>query len=79
MTPVQLHTVYTPVASFSHGGHFFNMDTMHLTELSRFVDVTRGSFVTNDTHSGTLEILCQMVLSLTTLPKSRSESHPNSL
>lgn len=76
MPPGQHHTVYTPVAGFSRGGHFFNLDTMHLTELSRFVDTTQGQFVTNDTHFGTLETLCRLVISLTILPKSRSESRP---
>lgn len=47
---------------------------MHLTEVSRFVDATQGKYVTNDTHFGTLETLCRLVISLTILPKSRSES-----
>ena len=74
MPPGQHHAVYTPVAGFSRGGHYYNLDTMHLTEVSRFVDTTQGKFVTNDTHHGTLETLCRMVISLTIIPKSRSES-----
>lgn len=74
MPPGQHHTVYTPVASFCRGGHFFNLDTMHLTEVSRFVDTTHGGFLTNDVHFGTLETLCRMTISLTILPESRSES-----
>ena len=74
MPPGQLHTVYTPVAGFSRGGHFFNLDTMHLTEMSRFLDATSGSFFTNDYHHGTLETLCRLVISLTILPESRSKS-----
>ena len=54
MPPGQHHTVYNPVAGFSRGGHFFNLDTMHLMELSRFVDNTQGEYVTNDIHYGTL-------------------------
>lgn len=37
MPPGQHHAVFTPVAGFSRGGRYFNLDTMHLTELSRFV------------------------------------------
>lgn len=77
MPPCQHHAVYTPAASFYKGGHFFNIDTMHLTEVSRFVDATKGSYVTNDTHAGTLETLCRIVISLTILPESRSESRIN--
>lgn len=78
MPPGQHHAVYTPVASFSRGGHYLNLDMMHLTELSRFVDRTHGKFVTNEVHHGTLETLCRMVISLTILPISRSESRPHS-
>lgn len=72
MPPGQIHIVFTPVASFCRGGHFFNLDTMHLTELSRFVDASRGKFVTNQAHHGTLNTLCRIVMSLPFLPRSRS-------
>ncbi|KAF8422594.1 hypothetical protein L210DRAFT_891763 [Boletus edulis BED1] len=71
MPPGQIHSVYTPVASFCRGGHFFNLDTMHLTELSRFVDTTHGKFATNQAHSGTLQTLCRIILALPYLPKTR--------
>ncbi|KAF8418641.1 hypothetical protein L210DRAFT_3578800, partial [Boletus edulis BED1] len=71
MPPGQIHTVYTPVASFCRGGHFFNYDMMHLTELSRFVDTTKGSCVTNQAHAGTLETLCRLVIALPILPSTR--------
>ncbi|KAG6377645.1 hypothetical protein JVT61DRAFT_14401 [Boletus reticuloceps] len=74
MPPSQLHTMYTPVAGFCCRGHFFNFDTMHLTELSRFVDKLKGVYMTNYSHMGILETLCRMVISLTILPESRSES-----
>lgn len=74
MPPGKHHTVLSPVAGFSRGGHFFNLDTMHLTEMSRFVDTRVGKYVTNDSHLGTLETLCRLVISLTVLPKWRSES-----
>ncbi|KAH0825904.1 hypothetical protein J3R83DRAFT_7657 [Lanmaoa asiatica] len=72
MPPGQLHAVYTPVASFCRGGHFYNLDTMHLTELSRFVDTTAGKYVTNQAHSGTLETLCRLVLVLPAIPRTRN-------
>ncbi|KAI9452915.1 hypothetical protein HD554DRAFT_2179724 [Boletus coccyginus] len=71
MPPGQMHGVNTPNASFCRGGHYFNLDTMHLTELSRFVDASRGNFVTNATHRGTLETLCRLVLALPILPRTR--------
>ena len=74
MPPGQHHAVYTPVAGFSRGGHYYNLDTMHLTELSRFVDTIQGKVITNNVRYGTLETLCRMVISLTIIPKSRSES-----
>lgn len=46
---------------------------MHLMELSRFMDRTEAKYVTNDSHQGTLEMLCRMVISLTILSRSRSE------
>ena len=73
MPPGQMHGVNTPNASFCRGGHWFNLDTMHLTELSRFVDVSNGNFVTNHSHRGTLETLCRLVLALPILPRTRSE------
>lgn len=75
MPPGKHHTVFTPVAGFSRGGHFFSLDTMHLTEVSRFVDSEVGKYITNDSHLGTLETLCRLVIALTVLPKWRSESH----
>ena len=74
MPPGKHHAVFTPVSGFSRGGHCLNFDTMHLTEVSRFVDTTEAKYVTNDSHRGTLETLCRMVISLTVLPRSRSES-----
>ena len=59
----QFHTVYTPVAGFSQGSHFFTLN--HLMEMSRFMDVTSGNYFTNNYHHGTLETLCRLVISLT--------------
>ena len=73
MPPGQIHGVFTPVGSFCQGGHFFNLDIMHLTELSRFADVSMGNFITNQAHRGTLNTLCRIVLTLPFLPKTHSK------
>ena len=72
MPPGQPHTVYTPISGMCRGGHFFNLDTMHLTELSRFLDATRGKSFTNQVHHGTLETLCRLVLALPFINSPRS-------
>ncbi|KAG6369037.1 hypothetical protein JVT61DRAFT_15614 [Boletus reticuloceps] len=72
MPPGQIHGVFTPVASVCRGGHFFNLDAMHLTELSRFVDASSAKYVTNQAHRGTLDTLCRIVLILPFLPRTRS-------
>jgi hypothetical protein len=76
MPPGQLHSVYTPVTTALIGRHFYNLDTMHLTEASRFTDTLRGKLLTNQRHRSTLETLCRLVLSLPYLPKTQSESSP---
>ncbi|KAF8414349.1 hypothetical protein L210DRAFT_3514070, partial [Boletus edulis BED1] len=65
---IQRPSIFIPEISscFAWGRHYFNLDTMHLTELSRFMDKT------NDVHYGTLETLCRLVIGLTILPKSRT-------
>ncbi|KAG2083674.1 uncharacterized protein F5147DRAFT_660105 [Suillus discolor] len=45
--PGQLHAVYTPVASFATGGHFYHLEYMHLTEISRYLNVVVGDCLTN--------------------------------
>jgi hypothetical protein len=32
--PCMMHAVYTPIASFATGGHFYHYGCMHLTELA---------------------------------------------
>ena len=75
MPPGLVHSVFTQEAGFCRGGHLYNLDAMHLAEVSRYIDHTKGDNVTNDTHQGVLETLCRMVIALTILPESRSESH----
>lgn len=35
--PGQIHLVYTPVASFTIGGHFYSYDSIHLTEVACYL------------------------------------------
>ena len=52
----------------------YNLNVMHLMERLRYVNSTKGNFVTNDTHNGMPEMLCQIILGLTILSKLCSES-----
>ena len=36
--PGCLHEVYTPIPSVNRGGHFYNYNSLHLTEVSRAID-----------------------------------------
>ncbi|KAH7904486.1 hypothetical protein BJ138DRAFT_1119367 [Hygrophoropsis aurantiaca] len=58
------HSVYTPDASFTIGGHFFTYNTLHLTEMARRIDHTSGYLTTNQFHEHTQETLCRMVLGI---------------
>ncbi|KAG1853414.1 hypothetical protein F4604DRAFT_1686400 [Suillus subluteus] len=60
----QFHAVYTPVASFATGGHFYNYECMHLTELSRYIDHKQGKILTNQVHAHSLEMFQRMVINL---------------
>ncbi|KAG2063199.1 hypothetical protein BDR04DRAFT_1164120 [Suillus decipiens] len=60
----QFHAVYTPVASFATGGHFYNYESMHLTELSRYIDHKQGKHLTNQVHEHSLETFQRMVVNL---------------
>ena len=64
MPPGLDHTVYTPVASACVGGHFYSLDTMHLTEMSRDIDASHGTFVTNQLHGHALETVVRLMLAL---------------
>lgn len=64
MPPRQMHAIYTPIASMCQGGHFFNLNAMHLTKLSWSLDSINGTLLTNQVHAGTLESLCRLVLVL---------------
>jgi hypothetical protein len=69
MPPGYWHEVYTPTHSICRGGHFFSLETMHLTEMSWRVDRKRGS--TADNYAGVLRSLCRIALAL---PRWREQS-----
>ncbi|KAG2030616.1 hypothetical protein BDR03DRAFT_986982 [Suillus americanus] len=50
----QFHAVYMPVALFATGGHFYNYESMHLTELSHYIDHKLGRTLTNQVHEHSL-------------------------
>ncbi|KAG2083677.1 uncharacterized protein F5147DRAFT_660107 [Suillus discolor] len=62
--PSQFHAVYTPVTSFATGGHFYNYETMHLMEISRYIDHKQGRTLTNQVHEHSLETFQRMVINL---------------
>ncbi|KAG2335959.1 hypothetical protein BDR05DRAFT_1006297 [Suillus weaverae] len=62
--PGQLHAVYTPVASFATGGHFYHHGCMHLTEISRYLDVVVGDCLTNQVLYYALETLRRMMIGI---------------
>ena len=64
MPPDTPHTVYTPMASFSQGGHFYHYGSMHLMEHAHWVDKDHKDMVTNELHEHTLYVLYLMALSL---------------
>ncbi|KAG1722727.1 uncharacterized protein EDB91DRAFT_1255924 [Suillus paluster] len=66
----QVHAVYTPVPSFATGGHFYNYESLHLTELSRYIDARKAQFLTNQVHDNTLETFHRMTLALPRLSPS---------
>ncbi|KAG0691657.1 uncharacterized protein EDB91DRAFT_1257012 [Suillus paluster] len=64
MPPAQVHAVYTPVASFATGGHFYHYGCMHLTEISRYLDVSSGDCLTNQMLHNALETFRRMMIGI---------------
>ncbi|KAG1845819.1 hypothetical protein F4604DRAFT_1936730 [Suillus subluteus] len=62
--PGQYHAAYTPTESFAKGAHCLNLEFLHHSELSRFVDAKKGHFLTNQVHEHSLETLERMVIYL---------------
>ncbi|KAG2108259.1 uncharacterized protein F5147DRAFT_773843 [Suillus discolor] len=72
--PGTMHAVYTPVASFATGGHFYHYLCMHLTELARYIDVKVGDSMTNQALDHALETLRHMVIAIPYLSSTISLS-----
>ena len=66
--------MYTPVASFTIGGHFYSYDSIHLTEVARYFDFVRDGSFTNQVHHHALETLAQMLVGLPRSDPNRSKS-----
>jgi hypothetical protein len=62
LPPGTVHAVYTPVASFATGGHFYHYMCMHLTELSRYIDAEVADSTTNQDLEHALETLRRMMI-----------------
>ncbi|KAF8549209.1 hypothetical protein OG21DRAFT_1525962 [Imleria badia] len=70
--PAQVHSVYTPTASFSIGGHFYSYDCCHLTEIGRRFDALLNGRLTNQVHHHAFETIVQMVIGLPRSNPNRS-------
>lgn len=71
MPPGTWHVVYTPTPSYVTGGHFYTLESLHLTEFSRVYDHRpEGRFATNAEHD-TLRILSRMAIALPVFQASR--------
>ncbi|KAN0092508.1 hypothetical protein V8E55_003292 [Tylopilus felleus] len=71
--PAQVHSVYTPTASFTIGGHFYSYDCCHLTEIARYFDVVLRGELTNQVHHHAFETIMQMIIGLPRSDPNRSE------
>ena len=59
--PGCLHEVYTPVPSVVWGGHFYNYNSLHLTEVSQLLDIMTNEAISNQTHSSASLTLSMMM------------------
>ena len=62
--PGCLHKVYTPIPSIVRGGHFYNYNSLHLTEVSRAIDYRTNASLSNQTHLSTPLTFVMMMLAL---------------
>ncbi|KAG2335293.1 hypothetical protein BDR05DRAFT_1006978 [Suillus weaverae] len=62
--PGQVHAVYTPKKSFVTGGHLHHFGSLHLTEISRYIDAHKAQFLTNQVHDNALETFQRMTIAL---------------
>jgi hypothetical protein len=71
MPPGTWHIVYTSTPSYVSGGHFYTLESLHLTEHSRAYDHRPGGrFATNAEHD-VLRVLCRMAMALPVFQMSR--------
>lgn len=70
MPPGIWHAVYTATTSYFTGGHFYTLETLHLTEFSRAFDHTNAEVATNADHDVD-GILYRMALALPKFEASR--------
>ena len=74
MPPGTWHQVYTPTPSYAGGGHFYTLESLHLTEFSRSFDHhPNGRFATNAEHDA-LRVLCRMAMALPIFQEERGMS-----
>ncbi|KAG1718731.1 hypothetical protein EDB19DRAFT_1837643 [Suillus lakei] len=66
----QVHAVYTPNKSFATGGHLHHFGSLHLTEISRYIDAHKAQFLTNQVHGNALETFQRMTIALPRLSSS---------
>ena len=73
MPPATWHKVYTPTPSYVGGGHFYTLESLHLTEFSRAFDHrSEARFGTNAEHD-VLRVLCRMAMALPLIQTDRSK------
>ncbi|KAF9017884.1 hypothetical protein BDZ89DRAFT_1140438 [Hymenopellis radicata] len=75
--PGLMHAVYTPVPAYVNGCSFWSLDSLHLTRISRVVDVNLGNSLTNVDHDDVatyesfLRLICHVpIVQDRELPKS---------
>ena len=71
MPPGTFHEVFTPCPSVTIGGHFYSYHTLHLTEVSRLIDVASEGGFTNADHSSSGLTMALMMACLPFMKKYR--------
>lgn len=74
MPPGKWHQVYTPTLSYVSGGHFYTLESLHLTEFSRAFDHLPGGELATNAENDVLRVLCRMAMALPLLQADRSMS-----
>lgn len=66
--PGVIHQVYSPERSIYKGGHFFMLESMHLTEVARACAAYNSQKAINASHPGCLRLFCRMAIALVFQP-----------